>query len=184
VGLIAGGVMTVSSNGMQGAMVQMLSHGIIVFALFYLVDLIEKRSGTRTILELGGIRNVAPILTTVFVIVMLGSVALPLTSGFIGEFLLITSIFSFNNWIGVMAGLTIILGAVYMLVAFQKVMSGEVTERTATMSDLTVVEKWTLYPIVLLVLLIGIYPSPLLDISQPTVTQLIQSIQDLTALAK
>jgi NADH-quinone oxidoreductase subunit M len=184
VGLIAGGVMTVSSNGMQGAMVQMLSHGIIVFALFYLVDLIEKRSGTRTILELGGIRNVAPILTTVFVIVMLGSVALPLTSGFIGEFLLITSIFSFNNWIGVMAGLTIILGAVYMLVAFQKVMSGEVTERTATMSDLTVVEKWTLYPIVLLVLLIGIYPSPLLDISQPSVTQLIQSIQDLTALAK
>lgn len=184
VGLIAGGVLTLSSNGVQGAMIQMFSHGIIVFALFYLVDLIEKRSGTRMIAELGGVRNVAPILTTVFVIVMLGSVALPLTSGFVGEFLLISSLFKYHAVIGAFAGLTVILGAVYMLVAYQKTMSGEVTEKTSGMLDLSTVEKWTLYPIVVLILIIGVYPTPLLDISQASVTQLIQSIQDLTALAK
>jgi NADH-quinone oxidoreductase subunit M len=184
VGLIAGGVLTVTSNGVQGAMIQMLSHGIIVFALFYLVDLIEKRSGTRSLDELGGVRNVAPVLTTVFVLVMLGSVALPLTSGFVGEFLLISSLFKYNAVIGAFSGLTIILGAVYMLVAYQKTMSGEVSSRTSSITDLTTIEKWTLYPIVLLVVVIGVYPTPLLDLSQASVTQLVQSIQELTALVK
>ena len=173
-----------SNNGIQGAMVQMLSHGIIVFALFYIIDLIEKRTKTRSLSELSGIRNVAPVLTTTFVIVMLGSVALPLTSGFVGEFLLISSLFKYQMIIGSVAGVTIILGAVYMLVAFQKAMSGEVNEKTSSFADLTTMEKLTLYPAVLLILVIGIYPALLLDISQAAVTQLVNSLQDLTALTK
>lgn len=184
VGLISGGVLTMSNNGIQGAMVQMLSHGIIVFALFYIIDLIEKRTKTRSLSELSGIRNVAPVLTTTLVIVMLGSVALPLTSGFVGEFLLISSLFKYQMIIGSVAGVTIILGAVYMLVAFQKAMSGEVNEKTSSFADLTTMEKLTLYPAVLLILVIGIYPALLLDISQAAVTQLVNSLQDLTALTK
>jgi len=184
VGLISAGLLTLTEIGIQGAMIQMLSHGIIVFALFYIIDIIASRTNTRTLAELGGIRNVAPLLTTVFVITLLGSVALPLTSGFIGEFMLINAIVQYRFVLGAVAGLTIILGAVYMLVTFQKSMSGETNAKTATFTDLTTQEKWVLYPIVLLILLIGIYPAPLLHISEPAVQALLQSLTDATASLK
>ncbi|MEJ0032530.1 MAG: proton-conducting transporter membrane subunit [Bacteroidota bacterium] len=91
----------------------------------------ERKAGSAELKDLGGIRNVAPKMTTAFVVIMLGSVALPLTSGFVGEFLLINSLVQYQIWIGAVAGLTIILGAVYMLVAFQKSMSGEVQPHIA-----------------------------------------------------
>lgn len=184
VGLISAGLMTLTQIGIQGAMIQMLSHGIIVFALFYIIEIISSRTNTRTLAELGGIRNVAPILTTVFVITMLGSVALPLTSGFIGEFMLINAIVQYRFVLGAVAGLTIILGAVYMLVTFQRSMSGETNSKTASFTDLTSTEKWVLYPIVLLILLIGIYPAPLLHISEPAVQALLQTLTDATASIK
>lgn len=184
VGLISAGLMTLTQIGIQGAMIQMLSHGIIVFALFYIIDIISSRTNTRTLAELGGIRNVAPILTTVFVITMLGSVALPLTSGFIGEFMLINAIVQYRFVLGAVAGLTIILGAVYMLVTFQRSMSGETNSKTASFTDLTATEKWVLYPIVLLIILIGIYPAPLLHISEPAVQALLQTLTDATASIK
>ena len=130
VGLIAAGALTLNPIGIQGAMIQMLSHGILVFALFYIIEIIFDRTQTRRLSNLGGIRNVAPVLATVFVIVMLGSVALPLTSGFVGEFLLINALFQYQATLGAIAGLTIILGAVYMLRTFQKSMSGEVNSTT------------------------------------------------------
>jgi len=184
VGLISAGLLTLTQIGVQGAMIQMLSHGIIVFALFYIIDIIASRTNTRTLAELGGIRNVAPILTTVFVITMLGSVALPLTSGFIGEFMLINAIVQYRFVLGAVAGLTIILGAVYMLVTFQRSMSGETNAKTASFTDLTSTEKWVLYPIVILIILIGIYPAPLLHISEPAVQALLQSLTDATASIK
>lgn len=181
VGLIAGGLFTLSSIGIQGAMIQMLSHGIIVFALFYIIDIVSLRTQTRTLSSLGGIRNVAPILATVFVIVMLGSVALPLTSGFIGEFLLLNALFQYQHAVGVVAGLTIILGAVYMLRTFQQAMSGETNATTATFTDLTLQEKLVLYPVVVLILVIGIYPAPILDISEAAVSHLLQDLAGTTA---
>jgi len=95
---------------MQGAVIQMWSHGLIVFALFYIIDIIAERTKTRTLSELGGIRQAAPLLTTVFMVVTLGSVALPFTSGFVGEFLLINSLVKYKVILGAMAGLTTILG--------------------------------------------------------------------------
>jgi NADH-quinone oxidoreductase subunit M len=176
VGLIAAGIMTLSPTGMQGAMVQMLSHGILVLGLFFMIDLISARTQTRNLDELGGIRNVAPIFTTVFVVLMLGSVALPLTSGFVGEFLLISSLFQYNWLLGALAGLTIILGAVYMLRSYQMAMSGDVREMTNNFPDLTLHEKLVLYPLVAMVILIGIYPDPLLEISEASVARLINEI--------
>jgi len=173
VGLISAGIFTLSVTGVQGAMIQMVSHGIVVFGLFYIVDIVYARAKTREFSELAGIRNVAPQLATVFVVIMLGSVALPLTSGFVGEFLLIQSLVQYHIWIGAVAGMTIILGAVYMLKTFQKTMSGETNSVTALLTDLTLHEKLILYPIVVLIVVIGIYPKPLLEISEAAVTNLL-----------
>lgn len=173
VGLIAGGLLTWTTIGIQGAMIQMLSHGIIAVGLFFIVEIIFDRTKSRSIDQLGGIRNVAPILTSVFLIILLGSVALPLTSGFVGEFLLINSLFQYHNIIGAVAGLTIILGAVYMLVAFQRAMSGETNSLTASFTDLTNQEKLVLFPIVILIFLMGIFPNAILEISEPAVNNLL-----------
>ncbi len=182
VGLIAAGLFTLSVTGVQGAMIQMISHGIVVVGMFFIIDIVYDRTKTTTLSNLGGIRTAAPQLATVFVITLLGSVALPLTSGFIGEFLLINSIFQYNAWLGAVAGVTIILGAVYMLRTFQKSMSGETNALTASFADLKWNEKAVLYPIVLLIILIGIYPAPVLSISESAVAKLMELYSPLTAI--
>jgi NADH-quinone oxidoreductase subunit M len=182
VGLIAAGIFTLNKIGMQGAMIQMVSHGIVIVGLFYIIDIIIARTSTQEIASLGGIRISAPILTTVFVIVMLGSVALPLTSGFVGEFLLINSVVQYNLWIGAIAGLTMILGAVYMLRSFQQTMLGESNSKTANFIDLGTNEKLVLYPIVVLIIIIGIYPAPLLKISEAAVDNLWNVISNYQAI--
>ena len=96
VGLICAGLFTNNIQGIQGSVMQMLSHGINVIGMFYIIDIIENRTKTREINELGGIINNAPKLAVLFVIIMLGSVALPLTNGFVGEFLLLTSVFLYK----------------------------------------------------------------------------------------
>jgi NADH-quinone oxidoreductase subunit M len=172
VGLIAAGIFTMSKMGMQGAMIQMVSHGIVIVGLFYIIDIIISRTSTQEIATLGGIRNVAPIFTTTFVIIMLGSVALPLTSGFVGEFLLINSVFQYHNIIGAVAGLTMILGAVYKLRSFQATVLGETNNVTNKFADLDTTEKLVLFPIVAMIILIGVYPAPLLKISEVAVNDL------------
>jgi NADH-quinone oxidoreductase subunit M len=195
VGLIAAGVLTLSKIGIQGAVVQMLSHGIIVFAMFYLVDIVAQRTRTRTLSELGGIRNVAPITATVLLVVTLGSVSLPFTSGFVGEFLLINSLVQYQPVtaaaassiglvIAAIAGLTTILGAVYMLRMYQRTMLGEVSARATDFIDLTLHEKIVLYPIVVMIVVMGVYPAPLLALSEPAVNNLVQLISDFTASVK
>ncbi len=183
VGLISGGAMTLSKIGLQGAVIQMISHGLIVFALFYIIDIVEERTKTRILSELGGIRFPAPVLATVFTVVMLGSVALPFTSGFVGEFLLINSLVKYSVVLGALAGLTTILGAVYMFRAFQHTMLGETKPITKHFADLTLREKAVLYPVVGLIILIGIYPAPVLSWSQPVVDNLLRIANDLTFMA-
>ncbi len=180
VGLISAGILTLSRIGMQGAMIQMLSHGIIVFALFYIVEIISERTKTQSLAQMGGIRNVAPVLSSVFIIVMLGSVALPLTSGFVGEFLLINSLVQYQIIIGATAGVTIILGAVYMLRTFQRSMSGEMNAVTSGFVDLTTLEKLVLFPMVFLIIGIGVYPTPLLEISAAAVDNILVIFSDVS----
>ncbi len=173
VGLIAAGIFTLTVQGLQGAMVQMVSHGINVFALFYIIDEIEDRTGTRNLSELGGVRSIAPQFATAFMIVMLGSVALPLTNGFIGEFLLINGLFQYGAWTAAIAGLSIILGAVYMLGAYQKSMLGELKSATYKFPDMNTEEMSILIPVVLMVIAFGIYPKPLLEISEPAIAKIL-----------
>jgi NADH-quinone oxidoreductase subunit M len=175
VGLIAAGCFALNSQGMQGAMMQMLSHGVNVVGLFYIVYLIEQRTGTRMLDALGGVRAIAPVFATVFMIVMMASVALPMTNGFVGEFLLINGLFQVSGSYAAFAGLTIILGAVYMLSAYRQSMLGEAQGVTVNFPELSNNEKWVLYPVVALVLIFGIYPKPLLDLSAPAVEMLLQN---------
>lgn len=173
VGLIAAGIFAMNVQSMQGALYQMLSHGINVVALFYIIQLIEERTGTRKIAELGGIRGIAPGFATVFMIVMLGSVALPLTNGFVGEFFLISGIYQYNPWYAALAGLTVILGAVYMLRSYQQSMLGEATQ-ISSFAELTSSEKVILYSMVILIFALGVFPQPILNLSEPAVTQLLE----------
>jgi NADH-quinone oxidoreductase subunit M len=176
VGLISAGIFSMNMQGLQGGMIQMLSHGINVVGMFFIAEIILVRMQTRMMNDLGGIRNVAPVFATYFMIVLLASVALPLTNGFIGEFLLINGIYQFNAWMAAVAGLTIILGAVYMLVAYRKICLGETNGRTSSFADLTTHEKSVLIPLVIMIFAIGVYPKPLLDIAEPSLKNLLDII--------
>jgi len=177
VGLIAAGIFAGNTQGVQGAMIQMLSHGVNVVGLFFIADLIQQRTGTRDIASLGGIRNVNPQFAVLFLIVLLGSVALPLTNGFVGEFLLINGVYQYNAWMAAFAGLTVILGAVYMLRSYQSVMLGETNSLTASFAPLTGNEKAVLIILCAAILVFGVYPKPLMDIAEPSVLNVVEGFK-------
>jgi NADH-quinone oxidoreductase subunit M len=182
VGLIAAGIFTWSQQGVQGAMVQMLNHGINVVGMFFIWDIISTRLNTREIGNLGGIAKVAPKFSIAFLIIVLGTVGLPLTNGFVGEFLLLDGVFQYSAFhymniaLAVIAGTTIILGAVYMLRMYKNVMQGETNELTTNFKDISGSEQLVLGIICVLIIGIGIYPQPILHISEAAVTNLINTL--------
>lgn len=178
VGLIAAGIFAWNVRGVQGAMIQMVSHGINVVGMFFIWDIISRRLNTRDINQLGGIAKVAPQFATAFLIIVLGTVALPLTNGFIGEFLLLNGVYQANIVFAAFAGLTIILGAVYMLRMYKNVMQGPTNALTATFTDLHGSEKAVLIIICVLIIGIGVYPQPLLNISEAAVNNLVHVVTD------
>jgi NADH-quinone oxidoreductase subunit M len=186
VGLIAAALFTFmrpdgtfvwTSLGLQGALIQMLNHGINVVGLFFIWDIISRRLNTRDLSEMGGIAKVAPKFALAFLIITLGTVALPLTNGFIGEFLLLNSVFQYNIWIAAVAGLTMIFGAVYMLRMYKGVMYGQTNALTATFTDISGSELIVLSVICVLIIVIGVYPQPVLRISEASVNGLIHFVQ-------
>jgi NADH-quinone oxidoreductase subunit M len=184
VGLISAGIFAWTLQGVQGAMIQMLSHGINVVGLFFIWDIISRRLNTREISEMGGIAKVAPKFALAFLIIVLGTVALPLTNGFVGEFLLLNSVFQFNVLAVAIAGLTMIFGAVYMLRMYKKVMQGETNALTAVFADISGSEKLVLGIICALIIVIGIYPQPILHISEAAVSNLVQTVNQKFAQVK
>ncbi|MFD1629165.1 complex I subunit 4 family protein [Pseudopedobacter beijingensis] len=178
VGLIAAGVFAWNTQGLQGAMIQMLNHGVNVIGLFFIVDILINRLNTRELAEMGGIAKVAPKFAIAFLTILLGSVGLPLTNGFIGEFLLINGVFKFNFWYAVAGGSTIILGAVYMLRTYKAVMQGELNELTKTFKDISGTEVLVLGIICAIIIIVGVYPNALLHISEATVEGLISKVNN------
>jgi len=174
VGLIAAGVFSRTFNGLEGAMIQMISHGVNIVGLFFCYEIIVRRTKTGRISELGGIASKAPVFAAFFMVILLGSIALPLTNSFIGEFLLLLGVFEFNKYLAAAAGLTIIFGAVYMLWMFQRTMYGEPKEATLGFTDLTKKEIIVLLPIVVIILWIGVYPNLFLGIAEPAVKSILQ----------
>lgn len=176
VGLISAGIFAFNQQGMQGAMVQMLSHGINVVGLFFVLDIIFSRVKTNKIEELGGIAKVAPQLALTFLIIVLGTVALPGTNGFIGEFLLLMGVYNYGIWAAAIAGLTIIFGAVYMLRMYQNIMLGETNSLTITFTDIKGTEKLVLYTICVLIIVLGVYPKPILHLTEASVQHLLEQV--------
>ncbi|MCZ2128907.1 MAG: NADH-quinone oxidoreductase subunit M [Bacteroidia bacterium] len=176
VGLIAAGLFTLRQEALEGSLFQMLSHGINAVGLFFIVDILRHRMKTSTLAELGGIAGVQPFFAISFMIILLGTIALPLFNGFVGEFLIMTKIFDYHVWIGSVAALAIILGPVYMFRSYQAIMLGDSHFDTNTFTPLTLSEKAILGIISFLVLLGGIYPSLLMDVARPSVQQLLNLI--------
>jgi NADH-quinone oxidoreductase subunit M len=174
VGLIAAGMVGLNQEGYQGALFQMFSHGISVVGLFLIVDIIERRRGTRNLNELGGIRHQDARFAWLYLIILLGSVALPLTAGFVGEFLLFIGLYQYNAILAAVAGLTVILGAVYMLRSYQKAMLGP--EPRAEFAPLEKIELFSLVGLAALTLFFGVNPNSLLSISEESVRTLLQSV--------
>ncbi|MBL7818503.1 MAG: NADH-quinone oxidoreductase subunit M [Saprospiraceae bacterium] len=177
VGLIAAGLLTMRTEGITGGLIQMVAHGINVVGLFFVAEILMERTKTHDITAMGGIRGVAPKFALLFLITLLGSVALPLTNGFVGEFLLINGIYQHNFWMAAVAGLTVILGAVYMLRSYQSVMLGETKQLTEGFKDLDTNETTVLLTVSVLVIVLGVFPKPLLDIVAPAVEELLQVFQ-------
>lgn len=176
VGLISAGIFALNTQGLQGTMVQMLSHGINVIGLFFVLDIISKQLKTNTIEELGGLAKVAPKLAIVFLIIVFGTIALPGTNGFIGEFLLLMGVYQYNIWAAVIAGLTIIFGAVYMLRMYQGIMLGKTNDLTIGFKDIDGTEKLTLYIICALVIALGVYPKPILGLSEASIQHVLEQV--------
>ncbi|MDZ4809516.1 MAG: NADH-quinone oxidoreductase subunit M [Bacteroidota bacterium] len=167
IGLMCAAAFTQNISGLQGLMIQMFNHGINIIGLWIVVELIERQFGTRKISELGGLAQKAPVLAVLLVIVALANIALPLTNAFPGEFLMFNGIFSSKTnyylWFTIMAGMGIVLGAVYTLNMIRKVFYGTTNELTNTAMDIKWNEKLALGIIVAIIFLFGIYPQFLLN---------------------
>ena len=167
IGLMCAAAFAQNLSSLQGLMIQMFNHGINIIGLWIVVELIEWQFGTRKISELGGLAQKAPTLAILLVIVALANIALPLTNSFPGEFLIFNGIFSsqtkYNVWFIVLAGMGIILGAVYTLNMIRKVFYGNTNELTASTKDITWNEKMALGIIVLIIFVLGVYPQLLLN---------------------
>ena len=164
VGLISAGILSANQQGVQGAIMQMLAHGVNVVGLFFIADILLRHTGTNEINKLGGIRNINPNFAVLFLIILLGSVALPLTNGFVGEFLLINGVYQFSPIAAAFAGLTVILGAVYMLRSYQQIMLG--VNKDSSFGVLARSEKLILVIICIVIIGLGVYPKPLNDIAE------------------
>lgn len=172
-GLMCLAVFATTTIGMQGVMIQLFNHGINILGMWVVADLIERKTGTRKISQLGGLAQKAPGLAILLVVVALANIALPLTNAFIGEFLLFSGVFTssatqYSVIFTVVGAVTIILGAVYTLNMIKKVFYGEVNGVTAGVTDIRFNEKLALGAIVVLIVVIGVYPKPVLELTKET----------------
>ena len=174
VGLIAAGTYTLTLDGLRGAVLQMLAHGFGVVGLFFAAEIITRRYNTTKIVEMGGIRIQTPVFTSMFLILVLASVALPGTFNFIGEFELLYSLAQAHIWVAALAGTTIILGAFYMLRMFQKVMLGE--KNKTLFADVNFNEGFVMVVIIAVLLFFGLYPKPIVDLITPSLEQILAVI--------
>jgi len=177
VGLIAAGILAANQQGIQGGVMQMLAHGVNVVGLFLIADILMRHTGTNDMEKLGGIRSMNGNFAVLFLIVLLGAVALPLTNGFVGEFLLINGVYQYNAWMAAFAGLTVILGAVYMLRSYQAIMLGEKRDSAIAFGSLASTDKWVLYIVCAAIVAFGVYPKPLNDLAEEGTRMVMQSMK-------
>jgi NADH-quinone oxidoreductase subunit M len=174
VGLIAAGCYTLTLDGFKGAVLQMIAHGFVIVGLFFIAEIIYRRYETGKIADMGGIRIQSPKFSSMFLILVLASVALPSTFNFVGEFMVLFSLSQVNVMFAILGGTTIILGAVYMLRMFQNVMLGETNAKL--FKDVTFNEGLSLVIIIAILLFFGFYPKPITDLITPGLENILANI--------
>jgi NADH-quinone oxidoreductase subunit M len=178
-GLVVLGIFAFNMQGMQGATLQMLNHGLSTGALFLLVGMIYDRRHTRQIADFGGLAHVCPVYAAAFLVVTLSSIGLPGLNGFVGEVLILMGSFAGSRTFGALAALGMILGAVYMLWMYQRVFLGKLENPdNAAVRDIGIREKLILLPIVLVMLWIGVYSKPFLTRMEASIRQVQQRIDE------
>ncbi|MCB0345886.1 MAG: NADH-quinone oxidoreductase subunit M [Bdellovibrionales bacterium] len=176
------GLAALNMKGIQGSVLQMINHGISTGALFFLVGVLYDRKHTRLIADYGGLAQKVPMFAFVFMVFTLSSVGLPLTNGFIGEFLILLGGFQYNPVAGAIAVSGVVLGALYMLSLYRRVIFGSFDEeRNGDLSDLNPREKLVFAPLLVLVFLIGLYPQPFLNRIEPTTRAVLDHVRKRTA---
>jgi NADH-quinone oxidoreductase subunit M len=176
-GFVTMGIFALNQEGIQGAIFQMLSHGLVSGALFLCVGVIYDRLHTREIAAYGGLVNNMPKYATAFLIFTMANVGLPGTSGFVGEFLTMIGAFKVNTWVAFFAATGVILSAAYALWLYRRVIFGALTKDSLkSMLDLSPREKVILYPLVILVIFFGVYPAPVFDATAASVKSLVTNV--------
>ncbi len=181
-GFVTIGTFTLTTQGIEGAIYQMLSHGVVSAALFLVVGVVYDRIHTRDINAYGGLVNRMPVYSLVFMVFMLASVGLPGTGGFVGEILVLVGAFKANSWVAALAATGVILGAAYMLYLYRRIIFGQLTkESLLKIADMDRREMAVFAPLLILTLWMGIYPSSFLDVMHVSVQHLLDQVQ--TSLA-
>ena len=177
-GFIVLGTFALTSQSLTGGVMQMVNHGVSTGALFLMVGMIYERRHTRQIAELGGIQSVAPIFAGFFMVVMLSSIGLPGLNGFVGEFLILIGSFETARWWVVVATLGVILAALYLLWAYQRVFHGEPDDDNKSFAELKWKEGMLLLPFIAIIVFAGVYPKAMLDRIEPSVDKLLEHVQE------
>ncbi|MEO6949407.1 MAG: NADH-quinone oxidoreductase subunit M [Ginsengibacter sp.] len=175
-GLMAAAIFTFNTSGLQGVMLEMLNHGINILALWVVVDVIESKTGIRKINELGGLAQKSPSLAIFLVIIAFANIALPFTNSFVSEFLMFNGLFIVNKWYAIFAVLGILLSSVYMLTMVQKVFYGKMSGIVEKASSMSIAQKLVLSVLVLSILFLGIYPEPVLHLTQSSVSDILGKV--------
>ncbi len=177
-GFIVLGTFAITTQGMTGGLIQNVNHGLSTGALFLLVGMISDRRHTREIAKLRGLQRAAPIFAAVFTLVMMSSIGLPGLNGFVGEFLVLVGSFLTRRWWTVVAAAGVILAALYLLWAYQRVFHGEPDEDNRHFPEMSWREGLVLAPLLGLIVFLGIYPKPVLDRMTPSIDRLIVHVED------
>jgi len=180
-GFVMLGIFAMTQESVQGAIIQMINHGLSTGALFLLVGMIYERTHTREISYYGGIAKIVPLYSFFLMVVSLSSIGLPGLNGFVGEFLILLGSFKstvLNNWwFTIFAATGVIFAAVYLLWMYKRVVFGEVTNsKLNDLADLTKREVLVLVPIVIFIVWIGVYPGTFLKVSQKTTTKILEQV--------
>ena len=179
-GFIVLGTFALSSQAVTGAVVQMVNHGVSTGALFLLVGMIYERRHTREISELRGIQHVAPVFAAIFTVVMLSSVGLPGLNGFVGEFLILIGSFESARWWTIIATVGVVLAALYLLWAYQRVFHGEPDEVNSSFKEINIKEGMLMSVFVAIIVFTGVYPKPVLERIEPSVNSFIEHVESRT----
>ena len=175
-GFVTIGIFTLNQQGLEGSIIQMISHGLVSAGLFLCVGIVYDRYGSRMISSYGGLVNILPKYAFLFMIFVLGGLGLPGTSGFIGEFLILVGVFKVNHIVAILATTGVVLAAAYMLWLYRRVVFGKIiNSNLKKMKDLNLLEIYMLFPLAFLTVLFGFYPEPLFNTVEVSISNLIDN---------